>query len=200
MTQSKDQLRVPGRGVGTASPHVEGAERPDPSGPDVSGMVSSEEARRASEPAEQAPRGGRKSAVSSPIVQSMEPPSPEVTERPVRRQFTAEYKLRVLQELEGCSESGAVGRVLRREGLYSSLVSTWRVQRALGSMAQLAPQKRGRKVEPPNPMAAKYALLERKHRKLEKKLQRTELLLDIQKKIADLLGISLEKPGSDEES
>jgi transposase-like protein len=128
----------------------------------------------------------------------MEYVTPEVSERPVRRQFTAEYKLQVLRELDGCKELGDVGRVLRREGLYSSLVSCWRQVRDRGSVAELAPKKRGRKVEATNPLAAKYILLEREHRKLEKKLQRAELLLDIQKKIADLLGISLEKPESDE--
>lgn len=185
-----------GRGVGTASPHLEGAKRPDQSGPDESGTASSAEARRAEIPPEGAPHGGRKSAALSPIVQSAEHPTPEVSERPERRHFTAAYKLSVLQELSGCKEPGSVGRVLRREGLYSSLVSTWRVQRESGSLAGLAPQKRGRKPQPVNPLAAKYAQLERKNRSLQRKLERTELLVEIQEKIADLFGISLDKPES----
>lgn len=198
MTKSRKNLRVQSGGVGAASPHLEGAQRPDQSGPDESGTDPAAEARRADLPPEGAPRGGRKIAVDSPIAQSMECLTPEVSERPVRRQFTAEYKLRILRELDACKELGDVGRALRREGLYSSLVSCWRQQRDRGSVAELAPKRRGRKVEPANPLAAKYALLERMHRKLEKKLQRAELLLDIQKKIADLLGISLEKPEVDE--
>lgn len=131
--------------------------------------------------------------------EAKEYPTPEVRERPERRQFTAAYKLSVLQKLDGCKEPGSVGQVLRREGLYSSLVSTWRVQRQMGALTGLAPQKRGRKPEPVNPLAAKYAALERKNRSLERKLKRTEMLVEIQKKIADLFGISLEKPENEGE-
>lgn len=178
-----------GRGVGTASPHVEGAERPDPSGPDGSGPILS--------PSKRAPRGGRKIAVVSPSSPSENAPSPEVLDRPIRRQFTAEYKLRILQELDGSQELGSVGRVLRREGLHSSVASSWRRQRDAGSLTGLAPKKRGRKPEPVNPLTAKYAQLERKNRHLEKRLRRTEILLELQKKIADLYGVSLNDPDNE---
>lgn len=181
-----------GRGVGTASPHLEGAKRPDLPGPDESGTGPLTEARRAEAPQGPPPMGGEKQ-------QSKEYPTPEVSERPERRQFMAAYKLSLLQELDGCKEPGSVGRVLRREGIYSSLVSSWRVQRESGSLAGLTPQKRGRKPEPVNPLAARYASLERKNRALEKKLKRAEMLVEIQKKIADLFGISLEKPENEGE-
>ncbi len=72
-------------------------------------------------------------------------PTPEVNERPVRRQFTAEYKMRILEEADGCTEKGQVGELLRREGLYSSHLSNWRRLRDEGSLASLKPKQRGRK-------------------------------------------------------
>ncbi len=73
-------------------------------------------------------------------------PSPEVPEKPVRRRFTAEYKLRILAEADACTERGSLGELLRREGLYSSHLGTWQKQREEGVLAGLAPRRRGRRI------------------------------------------------------
>ena len=75
-------------------------------------------------------------------------PDPAVLEKPVRRRFTAEYKLRILHEADQCTAPGQLGVLLRREGLYSSLLSTWRQQRDQGTLASLTPKRRGRKANP----------------------------------------------------
>lgn len=119
-------------------------------------------------------------------------PDPEVTERPQRRQYSAEYKQRILRLLDACSAPGEVGSLLRREGLYSSLVSTWRQQRNRAGQLGLEPQKRGRKPVPENPLAKKLAQVEREKRKLEQELKKAKLLLELKKKVSEILGISLD--------
>ena len=111
----------------------------------------------------------------------------EVVAKPVRRRFTAEYKLRILQAAEQCSP-GELGALLRREGLYSSHLTTWRRQREAGQLAGLAPQKRGPK---PNPQAADLARLRRENERLQTRLQQAEAIIDAQKKLAQLFGLSL---------
>lgn len=125
-------------------------------------------------------------------------PDPEVVEKPARRRFTAAYKLEILKEAEACSERGEIGALLRREGLYSSHLTTWRGQRDQGSLRALAPAKRGRKAKPRNPPADEVARLERENSKLQKRLQQAELIIDVQKKVADLLGIPLTNPPGEE--
>jgi transposase-like protein len=116
-------------------------------------------------------------------------PDPEVVEKAVRRQFTAAYKLRILKEAEAASAiKGAVAALLRREGLYSSHLSTWREQREAGSLGALAPKKRGRKPAEKNPLAKRVAQLEAQNRRLSKKLEHAELIIEAQKKLAALLG------------
>jgi len=134
---------------------------------------------------------------------SLPPPDPEVVERPRRRTFTAKYKLRILEEADACTEIGAVGALLRREGLYSSHLSSWRRQRKGGVLSALKPKKRGRKGKVQTPEAKRIAELEsklrvaeREKRKLEAKLRRADLLLEIQKKASELLEIPLDQPGS----
>jgi transposase-like protein len=109
----------------------------------------------------------------------------EVVVRPKRRQHTAEYKLRILRELDECAGKGEVGAVLRREGLYSSLISKWREQREQGSLNGLGGQRRGPKVDP---NAAELARLQRENKRLKEKLERAELIIDVQKKVARLIG------------
>jgi transposase-like protein len=84
-------------------------------------------------------------------------PSVEVPEKPVRRRFSAEYKLRILAEADSCTESGQLGELLRREGLFSSHLSTWRRQRDEGALAGLTPKRRGRKAKPKNPLPVSRA-------------------------------------------
>lgn len=118
-------------------------------------------------------------------------PDPEVVGRPVRRRFTAAYKQRILAEVEAAAGSGAVGRILRREGLYSSQLTTWRKARTHSEQAALAPKKRGPKPTPANPLQAENTQLKRENAKLQKKLHTAELMLDLQKKVSQLLGITL---------
>lgn len=116
---------------------------------------------------------------------------PEVPEKARRRRFTAEYKLRVLQEADACGEPGEIGALLRREGLYSSHLVVWRRQREEGTLQGLMPRKRGRKPQQKNPLAKKVAELERKNRRLEKRLKQAEIIIDVQKKVSQILGVPL---------
>ncbi len=121
-------------------------------------------------------------------------PSTEVLEKPVRRRFTAPYKLRILAQADGCTEMGQVGELLRREGLYSSLLSTWRKQRDEGVLAGLTPKRRGRKAKPKNPLAEEMTRLERENERLKIKLRQAELVIDVQKKVSEMLDIPLKHP------
>ena len=125
---------------------------------------------------------------------------PEVPEKARRRRFSAEYKMRILEEADACSEPGEVGALLRREGLYSSHLVVWRRQRAEGTLEGLRPRKRGRKPQPINPLAKKVAELERKNKRLEQRLKQAEIIIDVQKKVSQILGIPLsgESKGEDE--
>jgi transposase len=116
---------------------------------------------------------------------------PEVRERAARRRFTAEYKLQVLRDADQCAGAGERGALLRREGLYSSHLTTWRRQREHGALAALAPQKRGRPRAPESPLARRVAELERDKARLERRLQQAEAIIDAQKKLAEILGLSL---------
>ena len=118
-------------------------------------------------------------------------PDPEVREKAVRRKFTAEYKLRILKEAESCKEQGQLGSLLRREGLYSSNLITWRRQREKGTLEALSPRKRGPKAKRPDPLAHLNAELERENKKLKKKLRQTEIIINVQKKISEILQIPL---------
>ena len=126
-------------------------------------------------------------------------PDPEVPEKPVRRKFTAEYKLKILAEADRCTEYGQIGALLRREGLYSSHLSEWRRKRMEGTLVSLSPKKRGPKPEK-NPLAPEVARLEREVDQLQRKLVRAETIIDVQKKVSGLLGIDLASPEPGEES
>ena len=121
----------------------------------------------------------------------------EVVAKAKRRQHPAEYKLRILREIDECKGSGEVGALLRREGLYSSLVSKWREQREQGSLTGLSGHRRGPKVDA---NAAELARLQRENKRLQEKLERAELIIDVQKKVARLLGVPLEDNNLNEES
>jgi transposase len=119
-------------------------------------------------------------------------PDPEVVAKPKRRRFTAEYRLRIVEEADDCSEPGDVGRLLRREGLYSSHLTKWREARRDGALHGLRSKKRGAKPKPINPLAPKVRELEAKVARLEKDLHTAHTILDVQEKVAGLLGFSLE--------
>ena len=122
---------------------------------------------------------------------------PEVPAKARRRQFLPEYKQRILREAAAASAPGEIGALLRREGLYSSHLITWRRQRERGELAGLSAQRRGRKAKVVNPLAKRVAELERDKRRLERRLEQAELLLDIQKKASRLLEIPLRSPDDD---
>ena len=130
----------------------------------------------------------------------MSPPDPEVAEKKPRRRFTAKYKLQILREADECTEPGQLGALLRREGLYSSNLTIWRRQREEGLLDALSPRKRGRKEKEKNPLAPKVAQLERENECLRKKLKKAEIIIDVQKKISEILGISQEPIDYEKES
>ncbi len=117
--------------------------------------------------------------------------SPELSARPRRRTFTAKDKLRILADVDRAVETGGIGAVLRREGLYSSTLSDWRRQRDAGAFTALAPNKRGPKIAELNPLTGKMAQLQKDNARLTRRLVRAEAIIDIQKKVAALLGIPL---------
>ncbi len=118
------------------------------------------------------------------------PPDPEVVDKPSRRRFSAAYKVRILEEADRCTDPGEVGRLLRREGLYSSSLTAWRKAARDGTLKALS-KKRGRKAQR-NPLAEKVRRLERQNARLENELRKAHLILDVQGKVAGLLGISFE--------
>ena len=122
-------------------------------------------------------------------------PDPEVTERAKRRRFTAEYKFRILRKADACKGDGDVGALLRREGLYSSQLAAWRRQRDEIAKAGLKARKRGPKGKVVDP---RVKLLERENARLKRRLERVELMLTIQKKASEMLGIPLNPPDKDE--
>lgn len=117
-------------------------------------------------------------------------PDPEVRPKAQRRQYSAEHKRRILQEYEACTELGEKGALLRREGLYSSHITTWRRQRKRGELEGLASQKRGPKADP---QAAEIARLQRENERLHKRLEQAELIIEVQKKVSQILGMSSEE-------
>jgi transposase-like protein len=121
-----------------------------------------------------------------------------VLEKPVRRRFTVEYKAKILAEADACTEPGQLGELLRREGLYSSHVSTWRKQRDAGALAGLAPRRRGRKARPKNPLNDENERLRRENQRLKEQLRQAELIIDVQKKVSEMLNIPLKTPNGDE--
>lgn len=118
-------------------------------------------------------------------------PNPEVVPKAERRRFTAEYKLRILTEADGCKKPGEIGALLRREGLYRSHLDKWRRQQR--DLRALAPQKRGRK---PDPQAAEIAELRGENERLQKRLQQAEMIIDVQKKLSALLGLTTSESGA----
>jgi transposase len=117
-------------------------------------------------------------------------PNPEVNAKATRRRFSPEYKLRILEEADTCGYGG-LAALLRREGLYSSLLTKWRLQREQGEIAGLEPHKRGRKAIPRNPLAAENQRLQRENSRLGKRLRQAEIIIDVQKKLCDILGLTV---------
>jgi transposase len=158
----------------------------------VAGLEEPE--RRAAERSEVARSGGASKPERPPAPAPAPLPDPQVAEKAQRRRFTAEFKLQVLREADRCTEPGSIGTLLRRHGLYSSLLTTWRRERDEGALRQLG-RKRGRKSSH-NPLAERVVELERENRRLQNRLRQAETIIDVQKKVAEILGIPLKTPES----
>ena len=122
-------------------------------------------------------------------------PDPEVRPKAKHRQFTAEYKKRILDEADACTTPTHRGALVRREGLYSSHLTAWRRQRAHGILDGLTPKRRGIK---PDPLALENAQLRREIKRLEQQLQRAETIIEVQKKISQLLSLPPEPSRKDD--
>ena len=120
-------------------------------------------------------------------------PDPEVVPKAKRRKFSAEYKRRILDEADSCTEPGQTGALLRREGLYSSHLTTWRRQRDRGLIQALSPKKRGRKRK--DELEREVARLQRENARLQASLEQAEMIIDVQKKLSKLLGLEMEENG-----
>ena len=124
-------------------------------------------------------------------------PKTEVVAKAKRRQYTAEYKLRILREVDACQGYGEIGALLRREGVYSSSLTNWRRQRERGELDGLSPQKRGPKLDP---QAIELVRLKREVERLRERLRKAEMIIDVQKKVAQMLGEASEETDQDEPS
>jgi len=122
-------------------------------------------------------------------------PDPEVPEKAIRRKFTAKHKLRILQEVDRCTTQGQIGTLLRREGIYSSNLTTWRRQREQGTLEALSPKHRGPKVKNTDPSVRRIVELERENNRLKQKLKQAETIIDVQKKLSEILQIPLGPAG-----
>jgi transposase-like protein len=122
----------------------------------------------------------------------------EVLEKPQRRRFSPEYKRRIVREADRCRKPGEVGALLRREGLYSSHLSSWRAARDRGELGGSGTRKRGPEAKAPDASAKRIAKLEQENRKLRKRAERAEGLVEVQKNLSELLGVEL--PPNDDDS
>ena len=124
-------------------------------------------------------------------------PDPEVVATARRRQFTSGDKRRILDAADRCTQPGEIGALLRKEGIYSSHLTTWRRQRAADERAVLAPQKRGRKADPVQIEDRRVLQLTQENDRLRRKLAQANAIIDVQKKLCTLLGLSTDEAPSE---
>jgi transposase len=160
----------------------------DLGGPEWSGGERSEPKRNG---------GAPKSAGTPARVGKGMRPDPEVLEKPERRRFSADYKARIVQEADGCTEFGQIGALLRREGLCSSQLSQWRKEYREGARCALRDDKRGRKRKKTR-LELENEQLRKQMARMEHRLQQAEAIIEIQKKASEMLGIPLRNLESDE--
>ena len=122
---------------------------------------------------------------------------PEVVPMPQRRRFTVEEKLRILEEADACTEPGEVGALLRREGIYSSYLSKWREARDRGRLSESSGQRRGPKTPSDAALRRELVRLQRENERLQARLEQAEAIIEVQKKLSQLLGPSSEENESD---
>ena len=152
--------------------------------------------RREGERSEISRSGVAPGATGGAPAEGSSPPDPEVAAKPSRRRFSASYKLETLQAADACKEPGQIGELLRRRGLYSSHLTQWRKDRDLGALARLG-RKRGRRAKPQHPAVQRVKELERENTQLRGRLKQAETIIDVQKKVSELLGIPLKSPDSE---
>lgn len=114
-------------------------------------------------------------------------PDPEVAPKAKRRRFSAAYKKRILEEYDACTEPGEKGALLRREGIYSSYITTWKRQQRSGGLDGLKAKRRGPKTDPKQ---EKISRLEKENERLRERLEQAELIIDVQKKVSQILGLT----------
>ncbi|MGB7300491.1 MAG: transposase [Burkholderiaceae bacterium] len=144
--------------------------------------------------------GARRASGELAATPELQPPDSEVLEKAHRRRFTPKYKLRIVREADTLAGTGGVGAMLRREGLYASQLSDWRKERERGELDGLTPKKRGRKANPDKALERDNAKLARENARLAQRLAQAEAIIEIQKKVAAMLGEPLSgqpKNGSD---
>lgn len=125
-------------------------------------------------------------------------PDPEVVPTAKRRRFTTQEKVRILKEADACTEPGELGALLRREGIYSSYLSRWRRARDRGELQALSPKRRGPKSAAGNGSTKELAKLQRENERLRGRLAQAEAIMEAQKKLSELLGLSPRETGNDE--
>jgi transposase-like protein len=124
---------------------------------------------------------------------------PEVVATAQRRQFTAKEKLRILEEADACTGPGEIGALVRREGIYSSYLSRWRRARDQGQLTALSRKKRGPKTAADKPLAEEVEKLRRENERLQARLEQAEVIIEVQKKLSQLLGVNPETNESNEQ-
>ena len=137
----------------------------------------------------------RATGASGPTTSHASAPDPEVPAKAQRRRFPAEYRLRIPRQADACKKPGELGALLRREGLYSSLLTNWRRQREQGALQDMRGRRRG---PAPRLVDPRVQRLEAENRRLQRKLQRAETIITLQKKVAEILGIPLNPLDTDE--
>ena len=125
-------------------------------------------------------------------------PDPEVVPTAKRRRFTTQEKVRILKEADACTELGELGALLRREGIYSSYLSRWRRARDRGELQALGPRKRGPKSAADSGLTKELAKLQWENERLRGRLAQAEAIMEAQKKLSELLGLSPRETGNDE--
>jgi transposase len=130
-------------------------------------------------------------------IDQIKPADPEVVPVATRRRFSAQEKLRILEEADQCSEPGEIGALLRREGIYSSYLSRWRRARERGQLQALSSKTRGPKPANDKVLMEEVARLQQEKERLQGRLAQAEAIIEIQKKLSQLLGLSPESDGSD---
>jgi transposase len=145
--------------------------------------------------------GARRATGKDPAETPVTPTQiPKVEAKAVRRRFSAKYKRSVLEQADRCANPGDIGALLRREGLYSSHLTNWRRQREKGALGGLAPRKRGRKPDPATAERRVIAKLNKENERLRGQLKKAQTIIEVQKKLSEILEISMDDPGKEKNS